>query len=73
MTVFLTSSSSSYLPFLFVFESRLTPIYKNTAPTVKCPFCATVYTAEFSGELCDVCAISQIGADAVGLQLRAGN
>ena len=39
-----------------------TPIY--------CPYCGSIYKPEFKGKLCDVCNLSEIGANTLGIQLR---
>ncbi|KND01360.1 coatomer subunit alpha [Spizellomyces punctatus DAOM BR117] len=44
-----------------------TPIYRNS-PSVQCPYCRASYKPEYSGGLCQVCEISQIGATATGLR-----
>ena len=39
-----------------------TPVY--------CPYCGAIYKPEFKGKLCDVCNLSEIGANTLGIQLR---
>lgn len=45
-----------------------TPIYRGK-PEEKCPFCAASYHPQFKGKVCDVCKISEIGADTMGLKI----
>jgi coatomer protein complex subunit alpha (xenin) len=47
----------------------LTPV-APTDTTVKCPFCGAVYHTKYSGNLCDICQLSEIGANTLGIQLR---
>jgi len=35
----------------------------------KCPYCKSNYSPECDGELCEVCGISKIGAECLGLKL----
>ncbi|CAB0008469.1 unnamed protein product [Nesidiocoris tenuis] len=44
-----------------------TPIYRGK-PEEKCPFCSAFYHVQFKGKVCDVCKISEIGADTMGLK-----
>merc|ERR1719188_840429 len=39
-----------------------------TDPAIKCPYCGSVYKAEFKGKLCDTCGLSEIGANTLGIQ-----
>jgi coatomer protein complex subunit alpha (xenin) len=39
-------------------------------PTANCPYCNAVYHASFKGKLCNVCELSEIGANTLGIQLR---
>jgi len=48
--------------------TTLTPIYQGS-PNVKCPYCRTSFKPEFSGKLCNVCGIAEIGKNCSGLQL----
>lgn len=45
-----------------------TPIYRGK-PEEKCSFCSASYHPQFKGKLCDVCKISEIGADVMGLKI----
>ncbi|KFG39421.1 putative coatomer protein complex, subunit alpha, partial [Toxoplasma gondii TgCatPRC2] len=47
--------------------NRLVP---GTA-TTRCPFCNATAKVEFSGRLCPVCELSELGARVVGLQFQA--
>mmetsp|Transcript_56439 Transcript_56439/g.121103 ORF Transcript_56439/g.121103 Transcript_56439/m.121103 type:complete len:1219 (-) Transcript_56439:381-4037(-) len=49
--------------------SSLTPI-AAAAPTARCPFCQSVYKAEFKGQVCSTCELSEIGANTLGIQFR---
>lgn len=44
------------------------PIYKGN-PVALCPYCQTSYLPEHKGKVCTTCKLSQIGAQATGLQL----
>lgn len=37
---------------------------------VYCPYCGSSYMPSFKGKLCDVCQLSEIGANTLGIQLR---
>jgi len=41
-----------------------------TAATVQCPYCQAEYSPEYSGKLCDICQLAEIGAKTLGLQFR---
>ena len=43
-------------------SAQETPIY--------CPYCGSSYLPSFKGKLCDVCGLSEIGANTLGIQLR---
>lgn len=43
----------------------LTPIYQGS-PSIPCPYCGTSFSPEFSGKLCSICHISQIGKQTDG-------
>ena len=58
-----------YNPFQ-VCSMSLTPIYRGTA-FVTCPFCKAVYKQEMHGQLCIICGLSSVGADATGLKNMA--
>ncbi|CAK4134204.1 unnamed protein product [Aphanomyces euteiches] len=52
----------------FVICARtLTPLYTGAGGDVRCPYCAASYQAAFQGTLCDVCGISSIGEETLGL------
>ncbi|KAI8921109.1 coatomer WD associated region-domain-containing protein [Powellomyces hirtus] len=55
-----------YNPFV-ICGSSLSPIYRGS-PAVKCPYCRSSFKPEFSGKLCQVCEISQVGAPGTGLR-----
>ncbi len=38
--------------------------------TVRCPYCAAVYTVEFKGKVCEICQLSEVGANTLGVQFR---
>jgi coatomer protein complex subunit alpha (xenin) len=46
-----------------------TPI-APTDPTVQCPYCGATYHASYKGKQCDVCQLSEIGAQTLGIQFR---
>jgi coatomer protein complex subunit alpha (xenin) len=48
----------------------LTPIDPAKDVTVSCPFCGATYHASYKGKLCNVCELSEIGANTLGIQLR---
>ncbi|KAL7694845.1 putative SCL-interrupting locus protein [Plasmopara halstedii] len=51
----------------FVLDARnFTPIYLGE-PDVRCPYCAAAYHQQSKGSLCDVCGISNIGEETIGL------
>uniref|UniRef100_M4B2G5 Coatomer subunit alpha n=1 Tax=Hyaloperonospora arabidopsidis (strain Emoy2) TaxID=559515 RepID=M4B2G5_HYAAE len=55
----------------FALDARnLTPIYLGE-PELRCPYCAAVYHSESKGTLCDVCGISKIGEETIGLVVTA--
>jgi len=35
----------------------------------KCPYCKSSYALDVDGEVCDICGISKIGAECLGLKL----
>ncbi|PHJ19147.1 coatomer alpha [Cystoisospora suis] len=39
-------------------------------PITRCPFCGAVAKVEFSGRICPICDLSELGARVVGLQFR---
>jgi len=38
--------------------------------TVACPFCSSVYAAKYKAMLCEICKLSEVGANTLGIQLR---
>lgn len=53
----------------FVICARtFTPLYRGK-PQVKCPFCGASYLPEFSGNLCSICEVAEIGKEATGLRI----
>jgi len=50
-------------------SGSFTPI-AATDTTVQCPYCGAFYHAGYKGKLCDVCQLSEIGANTLGIQLR---
>ncbi|KAI9098808.1 coatomer WD associated region-domain-containing protein [Phlyctochytrium arcticum] len=55
-----------YNPFVTCAVSHA-PIYRNS-PSSQCPYCRASVKPEFSGRLCPICEISQLGAPATGLR-----
>ncbi|CAL8124546.1 unnamed protein product [Orchesella dallaii] len=54
-------------PFLICAKSYK-PIYRGK-PEVKCPFCSASYKPEFTGELCTICMVAEVGKDVIGLRI----
>ncbi|KAF4131163.1 Coatomer (COPI) alpha subunit C-terminus [Phytophthora infestans] len=55
----------------FVLDARnFTPIYLSEKD-VRCPYCAAAYHPESKGTLCDVCGISKVGEETIGLVVTA--
>lgn len=52
-------------PFVLCARS-FTPLYLGDRD-VRCPYCASAYRPEFAGSLCDVCCISRVGEETIGL------
>lgn len=51
----------------FQVDSRnLTPIYRGS-PTTRCPYCSATFSPAAKGSLCDVCGISEVGVETLGL------
>mmetsp|Transcript_119841 Transcript_119841/g.189744 ORF Transcript_119841/g.189744 Transcript_119841/m.189744 type:complete len:1240 (+) Transcript_119841:60-3779(+) len=50
-------------------SGSLTPIGPSD-PTASCPYCGALYHASYKAKLCDVCELSEIGANTLGIQLR---
>jgi len=49
----------------------LKPIYKGS-PSVRCPYCSSVYAPSYKGKLCVTCNISVVGTETVGLVVIGG-
>lgn len=45
-----------------------TPIYRGK-PEEKCPLCNSIYQTSLKGTLCQVCTVSEIGKDCIGLRI----
>jgi coatomer protein complex subunit alpha (xenin) len=53
----------------FVVCSRtFVPLYRGK-PQSKCSFCGASFDPKFNGEVCDVCQVSEIGKDVIGLRI----
>jgi len=50
-------------------SGSLAPI-AATDPTTSCPYCGASYTMQYKGKLCDTCQLSEVGLNALGIQLR---
>merc|ERR1712241_87221 len=50
-------------------SGSLTPI-SSTDPTASCPYCGASYNTQYKGKLCDTCQLSEVGLNALGIQLR---
>ncbi|KAH7294458.1 hypothetical protein KP509_27G001800 [Ceratopteris richardii] len=46
--------------------ATFTPIYKGSKD-VSCPYCSARFVPDFAGNICNICELSVIGADASGL------
>jgi coatomer protein complex subunit alpha (xenin) len=44
------------------------PIYRGK-PQDKCPFCSTSYFPEYTGTICNVCEVAEVGKDCIGLRI----
>lgn len=49
---------------------KLKPIYKGT-PSIKCPYCSSIFSPEFKGQVCSTCSMCSVGLDTVGLITQA--
>ncbi|KAF1334423.1 Coatomer protein complex, partial [Globisporangium splendens] len=58
-------------PFVLCARS-FTPLYLGDRD-VRCPYCASAYRPEFAGGICDVCTISRIGDETIGLVVTTAN
>lgn len=58
-------------PFVLCARS-FTPIYMGDQD-VRCPYCITAYRPEFKGSLCDICGISRVGDETIGLVVTAAS
>ncbi|CAI4229923.1 unnamed protein product [Auanema sp. JU1783] len=47
---------------------KFIPIYRGKS-LCKCPFCGASYTPGCEGSVCDVCEVSEIGKDVIGLRI----
>ncbi|XP_014253737.1 coatomer subunit alpha [Cimex lectularius] len=45
-----------------------TPIYRGK-PEEKCPFCGACYLPQYKGKVCNVCNVSEVGAQTIGLRI----
>ncbi|RCN35209.1 coatomer alpha subunit [Ancylostoma caninum] len=55
----------------FVVCSRnFVPLYRGK-PQCKCPFCGASFSVGLEGTVCDVCQVSEIGKDVIGLRISA--
>ncbi|CAH0555045.1 unnamed protein product [Brassicogethes aeneus] len=45
-----------------------TPIYRGK-PEEKCPLCGASYLPKYKGNVCNVCKVSEIGKDTIGLRI----
>jgi coatomer subunit alpha len=52
-------------PFVLCAKS-FTPIYMGDRD-VRCPYCQAAYRPEFTGALCEICNISRVGEETIGL------
>ncbi|KAI8925560.1 coatomer WD associated region-domain-containing protein [Entophlyctis helioformis] len=57
-----------YNPFV-VCAATLVPIYRGS-PTVECPFCGASFKPEYSGKVCTICTVAQVGAQTTGLRFE---
>jgi len=57
-------------PFVVCAKS-FTPIYKNQ-PRVDCPYCESSYMPDFSGSLCSICELAEIGMSVTGMKVSLG-
>lgn len=48
--------------------SSYTPIYRGKSE-VNCPLCGASYLPEFTGTLCKICKVSEVGKDCIGLRV----
>ena len=42
----------------------------RSVATVKCPLTNAVYTKDYSGKTCDVCQLTELGEDSLGLNIK---
>lgn len=45
------------------------PLYRGKQPEITCPFCGSSYDPQFKNKLCNVCEVSQIGKECIGLRI----
>ena len=50
----------------------LEPLYRDDPKTL-CPYCGTSYKIEYQGGVCDICQLSKVGEETIGLVVSAGN
>ncbi|TYZ51366.1 hypothetical protein PybrP1_006004 [[Pythium] brassicae (nom. inval.)] len=58
-------------PFVLCARS-FSPLYLGERD-VRCPYCASAYRPEFKRSLCDVCCISRVGEETIGLVVTAAS
>jgi coatomer protein complex subunit alpha (xenin) len=58
-------------PFVLCARS-FSPLYLGERD-VRCPYCSSAYRPEFKGSLCDVCCISRVGEETIGLVVTTAN
>lgn len=46
------------------------PIYRGK-PTEKCPLCNSTYQPQFKGSVCQVCTVSEVGKECIGLRISS--
>merc|ERR1711871_625935 len=49
---------------------KLKPIYKGT-PSIRCPYCASIFSPESKGRVCPTCKLCSVGQETVGLITQA--
>lgn len=58
-----------FLDSLVVCSSSLTRISPRDS-TIKCPYCGSIAKAMYTGQLCSICDLAELGARVLGLQFR---
>jgi len=51
---------------------NLKPIYKGS-PSVKCSYCASVYSPDYKGKVCLTCGLASVGIEAIGLVTQSSS